>query len=173
MTIGDVLAVTAGILALGTAWTATLLLFALAFPARTVTAQLRLTTMPGICLARGVGVVLVSALLAILCWNAAGGAVKLLGGIIAGGVGIAAALGSAGAVRLLGTRIDAVGTSMTPFGSLTRASLLYVVAGFLPVLGWFLILPGALLLSVGAGVSALLPARAQPSLKPREIEAVA
>ena len=51
---------------------------------------------------------------------------------------------------------------MTPFASLTRASVLYVAVGFLPVIGQFAILPAALLLAVGSGVPALFRARPKP-----------
>ena len=72
-----------------------------------------------------------------------------------GGLGVVAALGSAAIVRLLSARIDALGSPMTPFASLTRASVLYVAAGYLPVIGWGIVLPAALLLSVGSGVAVL------------------
>ncbi|MGI4788853.1 MAG: hypothetical protein ACRYFS_08380 [Janthinobacterium lividum] len=173
MTIGDVLAVIAGLTAIGAAWAATILLFALAFPKRALAAQTRMTASPGACLVQGLGVVVVGVVLALICWNAAAGPIRLLAGVIAGGIGLAAAVGSAGAVRLLGERIDSVGTPMNAFGSLTRASILYVMAGFLPVIGWFLILPGALLLSVGSVVGSLVPVRAKLSQRPAEIEVTA
>jgi len=74
------------------------------------------------------------------------------------------AVGSAAAIRLLGARIDALGSPMTPFASLTRASVLYVAAGFLPIIGWGVVLPAALLLSLGSGVAAL--GRAKPQARP-------
>ena len=172
MTIGDVLAVTCGLTTVGAAWAAAILLFALAFPARTASAQTRLTAAPGVCLVRGLGVVLGSGLLAAICWNVAAGPVRLLAGVLASGIGLAAAVGSAGIIRLLGERIDALGSPMAPFASLTRAAILYVLAGFLPVVGWFLILPGALLLSVGSGIGALLPAAAPPALRQAEREVI-
>ena len=48
-----------------------------------------------------------------------------------------------------------MGSPMTPFASLTRASVLYTAAGFLPVIGWFGLLPLALFLAVGSGVAVL------------------
>ncbi len=164
MTIGDVLAVTAGISLVGAAWTATILLFVLAFPGRTAAAQARLTAAPGACFGQGLAVILIAAFLAALCWNASAGPVKLLAGLIAGGIGLAAALGSAGAVRLLAERISSPRLAPPPFGGVTRAAILYVLAGFLPLLGWFVLVPGALLLSVGSATSVMLPRRAaQPA----------
>ncbi len=159
MTLGDILAVTAGLMLTGAAWTATILLFALAFPGRTAAAQAKLTVSPGRCLMVGLGTTAVAGLLAAICFGAAAGPVKLVAGLIAAGIGMTAALGSAGMIQLLGERITHLGTPMTPFASLTRASVLYVLAGFLPVIGWFVVLPAALCLAVGSGVLASFPAR--------------
>ena len=172
MTIGDVLAVVAGIGAVGAAWIAAILLFALAFPTRAAAAEKKLTEAPGAAFGLGLTVVLVGGLLAAVCWNSPAGPIKLLAAVIAGAICLAAAVGSAGAVRLLGERIDAAGTGFSPFASLTRAAILYVLAGFLPVLGWFLILPVALLLSVGSGTAALLPKRVKQPARQAEIESV-
>ena len=53
MTIGDILAVIAAVLLVGASWAATILMIALAFPARVVAAQAKLTAAPGVCLGRG------------------------------------------------------------------------------------------------------------------------
>ncbi len=155
MTIGDVLAVIAGLLTVGAAWAATILVVALAFPTRVAAAQGKLTASPGLCLARGLGIVVIGGLLAAMFWGAAAGGHRLLAGVVLGGLGLLAALGSAAMARLLGERIDAMGSPMTPFASLTRASVLYVTAGFLPVIGWFVLMPLALMLAVGSGVAVL------------------
>lgn len=157
MTLGDVLAVIAAVLTIGAAWAATILLVALAFPARAARAETQLTASPGLCLARGLGTVLAAGLLAALCWGAAAGPARLLSGLLLGGLGTVAAVGSAAMTRLLAGRIDAMGSPMAPFASLTRASGLYVASGFLPVVGWFFVMPVALLLAVGSGVAALWP----------------
>ena len=161
MTIGDILAVIAAVLLVGASWAATILMIALAFPARVAAAQAKLTAAPGVCLARGLVVVLVGGLLATALAQAPAGPVRLLALLIIGGLGMVAALGSAAILRLLSARIDALGSPMTPFASLTRASVLYVAAGFLPVIGWGVVLPAALLLSVGSGVAVLFGARRQ------------
>ena len=166
MTIGDILAVIAAVLLVGASWAATILMIALAFPARVAAAQAKLTAAPGACLGRGLAVLLVSGLLAIAFSKAAAGPARLLALLILGGLGVVAALGSAAIVRLLSGRIDALGSPMTPFASLTRASVLYVAAGFLPVIGWGVVLPAALLLSVGSGVAVLFGARPKPRLTP-------
>jgi len=164
MTIGDVLAVIAAALLVGASWAATILTIALAFPARVAAAQARLTSAPGTCLARGLVVLVIGVVLAIVLSKAAAGPVRGLALLVLGGLGVIAAVGSAAAIRLLGARIDALGSPMTPFASLTRASVLYVSAGFLPIIGWGVVLPAALLLSLGSGVAAL--GRAKPQARP-------
>ena len=153
MTIGDVLAVIAAVLLVGSAWAATILVVALAFPARVARAGAKLTAAPGRCAGRGFGVMLAVGLLAAVSVRTGRGRSSCWRLLILGAAGVVAALGSAAMVRLLGERIDAMGSPMAPFASLTRASVLYVAAGFLPVIGWFFVLPAALLLSVGAAAS--------------------
>ena len=154
MTLGDVLAILALILLVGSAWAATILVVALAFPARVGRAEAKLTAAPGWCAGRGFGVVLGVGVLALLLANGPG-PVKLLAAVVGGALGVVAALGSAAMVRLLGERIDTMGSPMAPYASLTRASVLYVTAGFLPVVGWFFVLPAALFLAVGSGITVL------------------
>ncbi len=163
MTLGDILAVIAAVMLVGASWAATILTVALAFPAKVAAAQVKLTASPGWCAARGFGVTLAAGLAALALSQAAAGPARLLAAVILGGLGIIAALGSAAAVRLLSGRIDALGSPMTPFASLTRASILYVAVGFLPVVGWVGILPVALVLSVGCGVAVLF--RAKPKIQ--------
>ena len=164
MTIGDILALIAAVLLVGASWAATILTIALAFPARVAAAQAKLTGAPGACFARGLVVLVIGGLLAIALLRAPVGPVRGLALFVLGGLGVIAAVGSAAAVRLLGARIDALGSPMTPFASLTRASVLYVAAGFLPVIGWGAVLPAALLLSLGSGVAVL--GRAKPQARP-------
>jgi len=162
MTIGDILAVIAAVLLVGASWAAMILMIALAFPARVAAAQAKVTAAPGVCLLRGLTVLFAGLVLAAVLSKAAAGPARLLAVLVLGGLGVVAALGSAAVVRLLGARIDALGSPLTPFGSLTRASALYVAAGFLPVIGWGVVLPTALLLSLGSGVAVLFGARPAP-----------
>lgn len=171
MTIGDVLAAVAALLTLGASWGAAILLAALAFPRRAERAQMLLTEHPWACLGRGIATAVICGLPTLLLASAPGPARLLLLaplGLLTAG----ALVGSAAAVRLLGGRIDAVGSPLTPFAALTRASFLYVAAGFLPVIGWFLVLPASLLLALGAGLPALFPARVPaPRLSEMPLEA--
>ncbi len=153
MTIGDVLAVIAAVFLIGATWIATILLTALAFSAKCARARQAIMDAPGACLARGLGVCALFALAAAVMAHP--GPRGLVSALIWAGLGLLAAVGSAGIATLVGERISSVGSAMTPFAALTRGTLLYVAAGFLPIVGFFLVTPIALLLSVGAAVAAL------------------
>ncbi len=155
MTIGDILAVIAAVLTVGVTWAAAVLLTSLACSARAIRAQQSLLEAPGKTLLRGIGVALVFAVLLVIFGMNHAGPVRLIAGVLYALLGALTALGSAGIVRLIGERIQETGTRMTPFAALTRGTVLYVAAGFLPIIGWFLIVPVALLLSLGSGVMAL------------------
>ncbi len=159
MTIGDVLAAVAALVALGASWGAAILLAALAFPQRATRAQALLTERPWACLGRGAVGLLIIGLPSVVLSHTPG-PVRLLLLFPLGLLAAGAVVGSAAAVHLLAGRIEAVGSPLTPFAALTRAAFLFVSAGFLPVFGWFLVLPATLLLALGAGLPALLPARA-------------
>lgn len=164
MTIGDVLAVIAAVTAVGASWGATLLLAALAFPARARRAQQRLETAPGRCLGRGLGVLVVVGSLALGLAQSHAGPIRIVAGALCAGLVAVAALGGAGIVRLLGERIESAG-GMTPFAALTRGAFLFVTAGFLPIIGWFVVAPVALLMALGAGSAVLRgPVRARQPL---------
>lgn len=159
MTFGDVLAILAVVFIIGASWAAAILLIALAFSRPVARAEACLTTAPGRCAGVGTVALLVCGFPAFLLITTAPGPLKLLGAVLLGVLGLLSVLGSAAIVRLVASRIDDLGSPLTPFGSLTRSSVLYVSAGFLPVLGWFFFVPVALLLSVGCGLSALQRAK--------------
>ncbi len=155
MTLGDILAALAVVFIVGASWAATILLAALGLPSVVARAGTRLTASPGRCAALGAAALLIGILIAGALWKGGAGPGRLLSALLLGGLGMMAAVGSAAATKLLAGRIDALGSPLSPFGSLTRASVLYVSVGFLPVLGWFFLVPAALLLSVGCGLAAL------------------
>ncbi|MDQ2800754.1 MAG: hypothetical protein M3Y13_14080 [Armatimonadota bacterium] len=155
MTIGDVLAFLAVVFLVGATWVATILMAALAFPRKAGRAQEIVLAAPGASLARGVGLFSVISLLGAVMMQSHAGPIRLVAGLLWSSLAALSVLGSAGIARLLGERIQSAGTHMTPFATLTRGTILYVLAGFLPIIGWFLILPVALFLSLGSAVSAL------------------
>jgi hypothetical protein len=52
-----------------------------------------------------------------------------------------------------------MGAGMAPFAGMTRAVALYVLAGYTPLIGWFVVAPAALLISVGSFAATIRPRR--------------
>lgn len=80
---------------------------------------------------------------------------KLLGWIGILGLSAIAAIGSAGLATLASERLRAMAPDSTPYASLTKSTATIVIAGLVPILGWFLIVPFLMFASTGAGVAAL------------------
>lgn len=159
MTIGDILAVIAALMLLAATWGATILLTAMLFPQRVERSREELMAHPGRCFWRGTGVTAVIALLAVSTLGHPG-PFRLISLLLWGTLAGFGAIGGAAIARIVSLRIGGEGSELTPFARLTRSVALSVGAGFLPVIGWFVIAPAALLLSAGAAVSAMRPRRA-------------
>jgi hypothetical protein len=160
MTIGDILAVIAAVLLAGASWGATLIMTALLAPSVVGRAEEMLARSPGACVGRGIGVMLLVAVVAAV-FHAAG-PLRLISGALWCLLVLMSAVGGAAVVKMMAERIGGLGTEMAPFARLTRAATLYVGAGFVPVAGWFLVTPLAAFATVGAGVAALR--RATPTI---------
>ena len=152
MTIGDILAVIAAILLTGAAWGATVLLTLALFPGRVQHARETLLTRPAVCGWRGAAIVLILGVFTVRLMSVPGPA-RLIALIIAGFLIAAAAVGGAAIVRSVSDRIATEGSDMTVFARLTRATTLFVLAGFLPVVGWFVVVPAVLVVAVGAATA--------------------
>lgn len=163
MTIGDILAVIAAIAAVAATWAATILAFALLFPAKSVDAKERLAAAPGRIFLRGLLFTAGAFLVAGIVNSSHSGPTRILAGAIFSTLLLASALGGAAIVRMIAERIKGDGGLANSFAALTRATGLYVAAGFLPVVGWFTIAPLALIFSVGAATAALFPGRTKPA----------
>lgn len=164
MTIGDVLAVIGMFVGVGASWAAMLILIVLAFGSKISRAREALVHSPGRCFLRGFIILVLVGGLGITL-SKLPGPIRILAFADAVLLGGLAAVGSGGLVRLLSDRIQETGSEMSPFATLTRSAILYVTAGFLPLFGWFLITPAALLASLGSGYTALWVQR-YPSLPP-------
>lgn len=156
ITIGDALAVVSFVVALCLCSWALVLTMSLLFRVRTAAAWNAVESRPfrsffagAICLAAG-GIA--SAALA----AQPAPAIKVVG--IAGYLALLtiAALGASGLVQLVSARIKSLDPSLPSYTSLARAAAIVVIAGALPFLGWFLIAPVVILVSLGAGITALM-----------------
>lgn len=87
------------------------------------------------------------------------GLVQLLGWIVMGPMLASAVVGAAGFAKLVSSRIRPQMKSEAPLPALVAGSLCVALPGWLPVIGWFVFLPLTGLISVGAGLMAILSKR--------------
>lgn len=156
ITIGDVLTVVATVLgAAVSAWALTICA-ALLFTRRTDAAHAALRQSWGKCFVVGLfatfGLLFVSTVLASLALP-----VAKLAGLFGFAATLAlAAVGSAGFARLVANRIMRHDPEVSAYSALTRGAGLLVAAAAFPVLGFFVITPLVIVLSVGAGTITLV-----------------
>lgn len=66
-------------------------------------------------------------------------------------------VGAAGIAQLMGKRIGAMAGQTSSFSTLVRGCVVFNLAGFFPLLGWWLFAPIAALFALGAGYCAFRP----------------
>lgn len=98
---------------------------------------------------------------------------EIVPGMLAAGIAVAAALlaltlaGAPGTFAAVGDRLESLhGRPMSGLAKAALGTVVAVLAGFFPVLGWCLVIPSLLLASFGSAVAALLPSE-WPVLSPR------
>lgn len=156
VTIGDSFAIVAllGGICLS-AW-ALIMAVALVFPGKARSARGRLVNKPwvsfvvGLLIWASVGVVSAGMLASPMPLA------KLIGWMGILGLASIAAVGSAGLATLASERLRALAPDQTPYASLSKSAAYIVIAGLVPILGWFLIVPFLIFASTGAGTAALL-----------------
>jgi hypothetical protein len=157
MTIGDVLAVVAGIMGTGATLWAAILAITVLFPAKSGRAALALEERSARALGTGAAVTLT---VGVTAWALAmspnvGGLPKLIGWVVLLALLLVATLGSAGLAEVGARRLRARDARMRPLASVGKAAGMLVAAGFLPALGWLVLFPLLLMASLGAGLAAL------------------
>ena len=158
MTLAQVLAAT-GLILLGiVTWACILATTALLLPRQAAKAETTLTGSPVACFFGGLGMAIVL-IISLGLMNAPLPPVKFLGILMALGLAGIMTLGSAGVVRLLNKRIGQLNGDSGSFQSLMRGSLIYSFGLNMPVLGWLLFTPLAIIFSLGAGISGLFAAQ--------------
>lgn len=85
--------------------------------------------------------------------------VKLIGVVSLGVILVISSLGIAGLARGLADRIRSEAGGQSGYWALSRAAIIITACCLLPVVGWFLFAPVALIFGFGAGVMSLRPAR--------------
>jgi len=94
--------------------------------------------------------------LGIAALSAPSGGVKIFGAVLFAPLMIGLAVGGAGLSTLLAERMRALQEGASPFGLLVRGSLINSLAALFPFIGWFLFIPVAGLISLGAGLTAVI-----------------
>ena len=155
MVMGDVLAVIAGVVTACLSLWALLVGAALLFERQANEARTRLEVRPLRALGLGAALVITAGLVAIILINQPNGLLKLIGWILFLGLLALSALGGGGLALLVSGRIRGAEPRLSVLGALGRGAGLVVAAGLVPVLGWLLIMPLAMIATLGAGVQAV------------------
>ncbi|MGO8673356.1 MAG: hypothetical protein ACLQVD_18595 [Capsulimonadaceae bacterium] len=155
MTIGDILAVIAAVALTAASWGATLLMTGLLFPGCVGRARQALSERPAACVGRGVVLVVVVAAVGVVFHGA--GPLRLIPLLLWSVLVLFAAFGSSAVVEIMDQRMDV--SPEAGFARRMHATALYVGAGFVPIVGWFLVTPIAAVTTLGAGAAAFGNAR--------------
>jgi hypothetical protein len=159
MTLADVLAVAAGLAIAGAGFASLSVILSVLAPRAVARARDQAERRPGRSIFLGLAAAVATALTVGAFLEApapplhAGAVLALLAALalaVLGGAGLAGALG----VRAT----EGSGPRPVSVRDLLRGALLLESASLLPLVGWFVVLPAALLLSFGAGVATLLVA---------------
>ena len=165
MAIGDVLAVVAGIFAIcGSAW-ALLVISAVMFGTRTQHAQAAIERYPWRTLGIGILGIVVFGTLSVIMAAQPLPLVKLVGTMMYLTLFAIAVVGGGGIAAMLGRKLQPMDSSLSPFQALTRGSGILVLAGLFPMLGWFVLAPLTLFMSLGAGIQALVAKPVAPPVR--------
>ena len=130
--------------------------FWLLFPLRVERARARLEQAPWGTFWIGLGVTLVLALPITVLIALPFGPAKFLGFSMLVFVLSLSGLGAAAIVACMGEQLSDRSDGLTSAGAFVRGAVALELAAFFPVIGWFLVLPLAIIASVGATVYALL-----------------
>lgn len=155
MTIGDVLGVAGLLLMFGICSWAIMTAAALLFPNRCQIAMETMEASPLMILLKGLGITVVVGVIGIAFLSSPLPPLKLVGMTIITGTLAIAAVGGGGLSKLLGQRMKALQPEMSDYGLICRGASLVFICALSPIIGWFLIGPAVLGMSVGAGVRAI------------------
>lgn len=159
MTLGDVLAVVMGVLATGTALWAVLVGAAVIFSRKAQVAADALQQKTVRTVGVGVATVLLAGVGGVVLLNIPNGLMQLMGWVFLIGLLSCACLGASGLALLASERIRERDKRTRPLAALRIGAGLMVCAGFMPIVGWFVVFPVSLAASVGAGIAALASSR--------------
>ncbi len=137
-------------------WAALVTVVALALPTHAQRAENALARLPKRCFFVGL-IMLALFILGFVLLGQAVPLVKLAGFALSLCMGVLLLVGGAGIAHLMGTRIGEMSGARSSFGALVRGSIVHGFSMIFPYLGWFIMLPLSLILSLGAGWYAVVP----------------
>jgi len=155
MTIGDVFAIVASVIAICVSAWALFMGMALIFQSRSREACRIVQAYPWRSLFIGLASMLTVGAFSIVLLYQPFPLVKFVGWIGVMTLVAIASLGASGIAQMIAGRIQKIETGISGFGALSRGAGILVVSGLVPVFGWFVFGPLALLISIGVGAQAL------------------
>jgi hypothetical protein len=144
------------LLTLGIVFPGMLTAWWLLFPATVERARLRLDRTPWLCFFVGGVFTAVVAIPATILFVVPNGAVKFMGWVLVFAVLTVASLGAAGIAAKMGDRLARRSDGLTPAGAFVRGAVALELAAAFPIIGWFIVIPLAIVTSLGATAFALL-----------------
>lgn len=162
-TIGDVLLIFGGILAVAFATWATMVLSTLLFPVRSAVMAQRLETSIGKTIGVGASVAIPALALILVLASLPDPLSKITALVLFFLFLGIAALGSGGVVRYASDRVRQTSGDVSVYGSTTRAGILLVGAINVPFFGWMFVAPLVLLASLGCFVAGFVGGRPTPA----------
>jgi hypothetical protein len=156
VTIGDVFSIVATLAGLALTLWSFIIMCALLFPAKVEAARSAVSLRPGSTFALGMAA-LTYGVFCLVFTNIPNPGAKLIGLVgLASYFGLVA-VGAAGIAKLGSERIMSLSTETTShFRAFAQSSAYIVIAGMLPVLGWFLFAPLFMVVAGGAGLKAVM-----------------
>jgi hypothetical protein len=167
MIMADVYTVTFSLIGILLSLPALLVVINLLMPGVTERVQTRLEMTPGRSFVLGVPVTAAFALFIAVVSQApgVGQAMAIGAGVLFMGLG---AIGGAGLSRLLGERLRLLAHPNSDLANLVRGAVVYELAALVPIVGWFLFIPLAGIMVVGAAVFALVKWLPKPAAQPTQ-----
>ena len=149
-TLGDVFLVLGGLLMVGVASWAALVLSAIVFPNQSAKIANRISAKPGATLFMGFMIFAPVTIRALVLASVPSPLVKMMALLIFLALLVVCIIGSGGVVRWVSENVKSSAGDISTYGSTTRAAGLIVAACNIPFVGWFLLAPLLLIGSVGA-----------------------
>lgn len=164
----DVYAIFGTLLGMGIAFPGMLTAWRLLFPKVVTNAQARIAITPWKCFWLGVGGNIAFAIPITILFALSVGPAQFLGFIGLFAWLTFASFGAAGVAAHMGSRIsEMTQNNVSDMGAFVRGAVAFELAAAFPVLGWFIVIPLGIILSVGAAIFGIL--KWQPRMKTRAL----